>query len=251
MHDTNACANCLRAIDATDQRFCPGCGQPTPAHRIDWHFISHELEHSVLHMDRGILFTLRQLVLRPGDLIRDYIEGRRANLVKPLLLLMILSAAIVFLSSMQGVGTMAVQFDGASVSQDKIFRLVDDWMTAHFALVTILLLPLEALAFKLVFRGAQGLNYPEWLVIIAFLTAQTMMLWILALLLQRWMPHLPQWAVLLSMVYGVFSLVQFFRDEPRWKTVLRSLGSYLVFIVMNQVLVWAAFFVVFALTRHH
>ncbi|MBS0214224.1 MAG: DUF3667 domain-containing protein [Proteobacteria bacterium] len=250
MHDTNACANCLRAIDASDQHFCPGCGQPTPAHRIDWHFIGHELEHSVLHMDRGILYTLRQLMLRPGELIRDYLEGRRANLVKPLLLLMILSAAIVFLSGMLGVGTMAAQFDGTPVSQDEAFRRADAWMTAHFALVTILLLPLEALAFKLVFRGTRGLNYPEWLVIIAFLTAQTMVLWILALLLQHWIPQLPQWAVLLSMAYGVFSLVQFLRGDSRWKTVLRSLGSYLVFILMNQALVWIVL-TIYLLARRH
>jgi predicted amidophosphoribosyltransferase len=40
------CANCDRAIDGADQKFCPACGQPTPAHRIDWHFLAHELEHS-------------------------------------------------------------------------------------------------------------------------------------------------------------------------------------------------------------
>lgn len=248
MHDTNACANCLRAIDASDQRFCPACGQPTPVHRIDWHFIGHELEHSVLHMDRGILFTLRQLVLRPGDLIRDYIEGRRANLVKPLLLLMILSAAIVFLSSMQGVGTMA-QFAGETVTQNEVLRFVDDWMTRHFALVTIVLLPLEALAFKLMFGRTQSLNYPEWLVITAFLTAQTMVLWIVGLLLRYWMPQLLNWSAGLSFVYGIFSLLQFFRGEPRWKTVLRSVAAYVVTLLMSQVfgLVVGA---IFALTRH-
>ena len=98
--DPGRCAECDRAIDGAEQKYCPACGQPTPAHRIDWHFLGHELEHSVLHMDRGILYSLKNLMLRPGHFIRDYIEGRRARHVKPLMLMliMILAAALVFLA---------------------------------------------------------------------------------------------------------------------------------------------------------
>lgn len=249
MHDTNACANCLRAIDASDQHFCPGCGQPTPAHRIDWHFIGHELEHSVLHMDRGILYMFRQLLLRPGDLLRDYIEGRRANLVKPLLLLMILSAAIVFLTSALGTGVV-VHPRGETAEQAEFLRQFDAWMVEHFVLVTLLLLPLEALAFKLVFRGKRGLNYPEWLVITAYLTAQTLLLWIVALLVQRWFPQASQWVLLASVAYAVFALVQFFRDEAIWKTTLRVIVGYVAFILASQVLAFAAT-VLWVLIRRH
>ena len=73
--DATACANCARTIDGEAQKFCPACGQPTPAHRIDWHFLAHELEHSVLHMDRGVFHTLKNLMLRPGHMMRDYLEG--------------------------------------------------------------------------------------------------------------------------------------------------------------------------------
>ena len=98
MHDNSHCINCALAVAGPGQKFCPGCGQPTPAHRIDWHFLGHELEHSVLHMDRGILYSLRQLMLRPGRLMRDYIDGRRGNHVKPLLLIMVSAAAVVLLN---------------------------------------------------------------------------------------------------------------------------------------------------------
>ena len=45
-------------------------------------------------MDRGVLYTLKELMLRPGQLIRDYIEGRRAHHVKPLLLVMMVTALV-------------------------------------------------------------------------------------------------------------------------------------------------------------
>src|SRR3546814_13913424 len=49
-------------------------------------------------MERGIAYSLAQLMLRPGHLLRDYIGGRRERQAKPLLLLMVTSALVVFLS---------------------------------------------------------------------------------------------------------------------------------------------------------
>ena len=100
MGDASMCINCGLAVAHPEQKFCPACGQPTPVHRIDWHFLGHELEHSVLHMDRGVLYSLKELMLRPGHLIRGYLEGRRAKQVKPLLLLMISAAAVLLLGKL-------------------------------------------------------------------------------------------------------------------------------------------------------
>ena len=51
------CANFGRAIAVPAQKFRPVCGQPTPAHRIDWDFLGHELAHNVLHVDRAAFST--------------------------------------------------------------------------------------------------------------------------------------------------------------------------------------------------
>lgn len=248
--ESGGCANCGRAIAGTDQKFCPACGQPTPAHRIDWHFLGHELEHSVLHMDRGVFYSLKQLMLRPGHFMRDYIEGRRGNQAKPLLLLMIMSAVVVVLSKYlagEGVvdsavlaGASAGSKAGAGTPVDpalvaRASKLAADLMNQYFAAFTLLLLPLEAAAFRLAFHRFGNLNYPEWLVITALLTVQTFVFWALLLILHRWIPQPSTWAVLLSMVYAVFSLVQFFQGYQRWKSALRTLLALVIFLVMNFV----------------
>lgn len=248
MLDSGRCANCDRVIDGADQKFCPACGQPTPAHRIDWHFLGHELEHSVLHMDRGILYSLKNLMLRPGHFIRDYIEGRRARHVKPLLLIMILAAAMVFLAkyfvegdvvgSALSAGGSAAAHPGADGPFDQTrffdaFEVVKDWMNRNYAAATLLLLPFEAAAFKLAFRRVGNLNYPEWLVITTFLTAQTFVLLALAIPLQHWFPQAHGLALSLAILYGVFSLTQFFTPYPRWKAVLRSLLGFGLFTLAN------------------
>ena len=244
MGDASTCINCGRAVVDPDQTFCPACGQPTPPHRIDWHFLGHELEHSVLHMDRGILYSLKELMLRPGHLMRSYLEGRRAKQVKPLLLIMITAAVVVLLSKYLAGGDVlggmmggAVDTAAPATALEATSRAIGHWMNAYFAAFTLLLLPFEAAAFRLSFHRVGGLNYPEWLVITAFLTVQTFVFWSIALLLQRWVPQAPAWSVLVSTLYGVFSLVQLFRPYARWKSLLRGLLGYGLFFASMQVIV--------------
>jgi len=248
MLDPGRCANCGRAIEGAEQAFCPACGQPTPAHRIDWHFLGHEFEHSVLHMDRGILYSVKHLMLRPGHFIRDYIEGRRARHVKPLMLIMILSAAMVFLAKyflegdvvgaalLEGGTTAARASAGGQFDPKRFFdafAAVTDWMNRNYAAATLLLLPFEAAALKLAFRRVGHLNYPEWLVITTFLTAQTFIVMGFAVPLEHWFPQVRSWALSLALVYSVFSLMQFFRPYPRWKAVLRGLLGFGLFMLFN------------------
>ena len=249
MLQSGACANCDRAIASPEQKFCPACGQATPAHRINWHFLGHELEHSVLHMDRGIFYSIKELMLRPGHLMRDYIQGRRGNQVKPLLLLMISAAVVVLLtkyllggdligSSMQA-GAGYVEGAGAGLdggataaASARAAVAVKDWINAHLTAFTLLLLPFQAGAFWLAFKG-RGLNYPEWLVISALLTVQTFIFTTAAVLVQRWLPSAQAWVVPLAFFYLVFSLVQYFQGSPRWKTALRALLGFTLFMVVS------------------
>lgn len=250
MLQQDKCANCTRAIDGAEQKFCPACGQPTPAHRIDWHFLGHELEHSVLHMDRGVFYSLKELMLRPGHLMRDYLEGRRAKQVKPLLLLMISAAATLLLAklflegdivgsaiqvgSSQGEG-MRANGDVNPAELARIFGQLKDWLNAHMTAFTLVLLPFEAATFWLVFRG-RGLNYPEWLVISAFLTVQAFVFMAVSILLRHWFPSVQMWTLALVSAYIIFSLVQLFRDHSRWTTALRGIvGLGLYFVVQGIV----------------
>lgn len=265
MSEATGCANCGRAIDGSAQKFCPACGQPTPMHRIDWHFMAHELEHSVLHMDRGILYSIKELMLRPGHLMRDYLEGRRARQAKPFLLLMV-TAALVVLASKYLLDQAVIDTDSVLAAAEaarggapatageaaaiKAYVAVTSWMSQHFAASTLLLLPFEAAAFRIAFHRFGNLNYPEWLVITAFLTVQTFVVWTVVMVLQRWIPQPELWLLGLSTLYGIFSLVQFFQGRPRWKSALRATLGFAILFVASAVLTRLMVMVVVALSMH-
>ncbi|WP_334177435.1 DUF3667 domain-containing protein [Pseudoxanthomonas sp.] len=253
MSDMGKCANCARVTDGPEQKFCPACGQPTPVHRIDWHFLGHELEHSVLHMDRGVLYTLKQLMLRPGHLIRDYIEGRRVGVVKPLLLVMLTGAAATLMahyaldgdalgsSFTQGVeagmhqGNANAKQAQAAATMMKVFGFVKDWMNSHLTLITLLVLPVQAAAFKLTFRRFKQINYPEWLVITSFLTAQLFVVWAVFMPVQRWWSDAQMAMILLAVILNLLSLTQVFQGYPRWKAFLRGAAGFAMVQVITAI----------------
>lgn len=245
MQVENSCVDCgLPALDGT-QKFCHGCGQPSPIQRIDWKFLGQEIEHGLLQVDRGILFTLKNLFVRPGHFLREYLQGRRSGHMKPLPLLLLTAAATLVLgkffldgdlvgtdlardvASGMGQSTTAKSVAATTIIKAKLAQ-AEVWANQHLTLFTLLLLPLEAAAFKLAHLRAK-LNYPEWLVIITYLTVQTFVVWSVLIVLQHWFPAAHVALLPISIALGAFTLMQFFNMLPRWKSVLRALFGFALF----------------------
>lgn len=83
------CKNCDATIDT---KFCPGCGQKAEIHRITIGHLLHEFFHVMTHADKGILLLIKELIKRPGFVIKEYIEGRRKKYFNPISFIVITSA---------------------------------------------------------------------------------------------------------------------------------------------------------------
>ena len=84
MHPTH-CLNCETVL-SDGQRFCAHCGQKTSTHRLTWTHFQHEFFHALTHADRGILHLFKELVLRPGVVVREYLAGTRQKVLQSLFL---------------------------------------------------------------------------------------------------------------------------------------------------------------------
>ena len=247
------CANCVRPIDGDAQKFCPACGQPTPVRRIDMAFIRQQLQRDVLSVDHGLLHTLRSLALRPGHMLREYLAGQRAPYVKPLVLLMLTTALLLFVSHMAGGEPMSAEsVREESAGQRRMREAVVGWINANFALVTLVLLPIEAAAFKLAFRRFREVNYAEWLVIMAYITAMTSLLWVALLLVQPWLglAGFTLVVMLAGLAYMAFGLLQFFAGHPRWTILWRTLAGMAVYVVGYIMFLQVVTFALYGLIRY-
>ena len=70
--------------------YCPNCGNPAKLPRIDRNYVMKEIG-SVLNFDKGILYTIRELLIKPGQSIIGFIKNDRNRLVKPIVFLIITS----------------------------------------------------------------------------------------------------------------------------------------------------------------
>lgn len=95
---SGACTDCSQPVSGN---FCANCGQPTHVHRSLLH-LGEELLHGVMHFDGRIWRTVPLLVLNPGRLTREWVEGKRSRYVSPLGLFLFTIFLMFFILSFGG-----------------------------------------------------------------------------------------------------------------------------------------------------
>lgn len=191
------CKNCG---ETAGDKFCSHCGQSTHTDRINIHDIVHDFLHGILHVDSGILYTIKELAIRPGKTIRNYLAGKRVRYFKPLAYFFILATVFVFLSHMIDIPVIDTNqmFDGISVDveengvakheaaimaeQKAIAQIVGmlEWVKDHYAISSLVLLPFMSFITFVVYRKSKY-NYGEHLVINSYLSGSQILVSILLL----------------------------------------------------------------------
>ncbi|MBW8359686.1 MAG: DUF3667 domain-containing protein [Weeksellaceae bacterium] len=249
------CRNCGQYL-LMHQKFCHECGQKTATHRIDFHFLVHEIQHGIFHVDGGILYTLKELFTRPGHTLREYLEGKRQQHFKPLMLVIILGSVCALIqyylkpaAEPDRSGTFTTKISSADASKYidfqgfiSYFKQIFDWLGNHFAFTVLLMIPVAAFGFLLGFRKYRY-NYPEWLVILLFLTGQSLAVYVFFIFLNHFAGIDITWFYLISWMLITVSLIQFFEFTRKRYIVLRSFWSMfltyffsLIYIVLAIVL---------------
>ena len=85
-----ACLNCNSPLTG---EFCSACGQKVPRTDLTLRDFVHETTEQLVNWDGKIPQTLRTLLLKPGVLTVDFLEGRRARWLMPLRVYLICSVA--------------------------------------------------------------------------------------------------------------------------------------------------------------
>lgn len=76
------CPNCGTAL-AAKMNFCPTCGQENHDLKIPLGHLLYEFVESVFHFDTKFWTTTKAIFTRPGQITKDFVEGRRARYVPP------------------------------------------------------------------------------------------------------------------------------------------------------------------------
>src|SRR5690606_8657628 len=76
------CLNCGHPLDMSD-RYCPNCSQANSTKKFSIKDFFDEFMSSLFNYDSRPFKTLSALLLRPGTITRDYINGKRMTYTNP------------------------------------------------------------------------------------------------------------------------------------------------------------------------
>lgn len=216
----NFCKNCNTEISGN---YCSTCGQPAKLKRIDAHYIFHEIEH-VLHFDKGILFTIKELLLRPGQIIREFINENRGRLVKPILFIILSSIIFTITSHFFNIKDGYIKFEEA---EKTAVTTIFTWVGNHYGYTNIIIGIFIAFWLKLFYKK-YGYNFFEILILLCFVEGIGMLLLsVFALLEGVTKFHLMQVSGIVFFIYTTWAIGQFF-DERKATSYIKAFTAYVL-----------------------
>src|SRR5579875_3585940 len=97
-HPSHTHADCLNCGAHLHGRYCHDCGQSADDHHRSIGHLLWEAVEGFTHLDGRLAKTLPALILHPGRLARDHIEGRRQRHVPPFRLFLITLLIFMFVA---------------------------------------------------------------------------------------------------------------------------------------------------------
>jgi Protein of unknown function (DUF3667) len=236
------CKNCKSEIDS---KFCPDCGQPAQLKRIDGHYIAHEIEH-VLHFERGILYTINELITKPGQNIRGYLSENRSRLVKPIVFIIITSLIYTLISHFFHIEEEYISATGFGKSSiETIFK----WMQSNYGYANIVTGVFIAIWLKLLFRK-YGYNFFELLIMLCFVLGISMLIYAVFALAEGLLHYkLLSIAGLVGTIYLVWSIGNFF-GANKVGNYVKSLISILLGVITLYILIFATGLTIDLINKH-
>lgn len=231
------CKNCEFEFEGN---YCPNCGQNASVKRFTYSYFLRETFFSSLDIEQGFFSSLRDLFIKPGHAIRNYLEGKRLNLAVPGKYLLLMGAVSTFLAVQLQI------FEVPAISEYLMWLPMIEGLfefAAKYATLTnIIAIPVFAFFSWIVFRN-KGYNYAENTILNIFITSQQLlMLIILVPILQGFNTMNSQLIgiyTIITVIYNVWVYIQFFklRLVPGLLMSLISISlSYVVQFFLNYFL---------------
>ena len=237
----STCKNCNQSIDGN---YCSNCGQSSNTHPINFQYLVHELQHGFLHVDKGIFYTLKELFTRPGDSIREFIEGKRVKHFKPVISLVIILATIYGIlshySNIEVIDMSTINVSGNKNLFEDILK-IRKWTSEHFVWLSLLSIPVYSFGTSIAFRKQQ-FNFIEHIVLNTFLAGQKLAVHIATFPIfylvsnTLYADKFDTLLTIIDFVLLIWTYKSFFNQESKLRTTWLATLSYIIYIMVVAIL---------------
>ena len=226
------------------EKICQNCGQSEKPKRIDFHYVKHEVEH-VLHFEKGILFTIKELLTRPGQSIREFIFDDRNRLVKPIIFIIITSLIYTLISRFFHIEDEHLKY--TAMEKSAVFKILG-WMMANYGYMNILAGAFISIWLKVFFKK-YDYNFFELLIMLCFVMGISMLIYAFFAIIEG-ISHIKvlHIAGIIGMIYLIWATGNFF--EKKTVNYFKALASYLLGMLTFLILTIAIGITIDIITKH-
>lgn len=213
--------NCKNCVSKIHGNYCAQCGHAAKLKRIDGQFVLREIEH-VLHFEKGLFFTIRELLIRPGKSVREYISENRSRLVKPIIFIIVTSLIYTLMEHF-----FHIEKGYFNMSDDKAaaVKVISNWVHDHYGYANIIMGFFIACWLKIFFRK-QDVNIFEIAILLSFVMGMGMLFLAIAAFLKGVTGlNLMAAASFITFAYLSWAIGQFF-DRNKFTNYLKAGAAY-------------------------
>lgn len=231
-------SNCLNCGTPVDRKFCPECGQKTDTHRITpQHFVMHDMVHGVMHLDKGILFTLKETFLRPGYAAQDYVAGKRKNYYNIFYLIFLL-LGVYMIANGHDAAVEDIDKDLADLPFTPAFKDIVKFGFLYIKYLILVIIPILALSGFIVFQKL-NYNYAEHHIISGFVLLGSLVLIMTGMLIG----NMSEKANVLISLFGplLFTLLVYYQATKKKYSLLGYVWRMVPFLILS--FIWSVIFI--------
>lgn len=158
---------CLNCEAIVPDHFCGHCGQEAHTHRFTLGHFLHEIPHTILHVDKGLFYTAKEMTLRPAATLRHFLAGQRIRHFKPVAYVLLLAGLSSFIYAVLHLHTYNPNDPSLGPAGHAMQEHISTGSGKYMSWFMVGSLPLTALLTWALLRRAR-FNYAECLVINAY-----------------------------------------------------------------------------------
>jgi len=224
------CKKCKKELNGN---YCSSCGYPKELKRIDKRYIIDEIG-SVLNFDRGIFYTIKELLIRPGKTIREFILDDRNRLVKPIVFI-IVSSLIYTIA--QHIFHFEDGYVNSSLNEDSAVAVIFKWVSGNYGYANFLMAIFIAFWIKIFFKK-YGYNFFEILILLCFVMGIGMLLFALFGIADSLIDlKIINKVYIIGIFYIFWAIGQFF-DKKRYINYLKAFFAYFLGLITFTIAVF-------------
>lgn len=217
---------CISCNHEHEDNFCPICGEKNGVKRITLVSIAEDVMSSITSMDKGFLYNLKTLCLKPQKIAEDYINGKRKGILNPISYLIF--SITIYLIVITVFKTPIEPSEVKNAPTNEIGRPIFEagkflrsgikyfWIIAIFPL---------GLSLKIAFRKK---NYFEYVAISSFVIGHATLVGVISFLIFKKPLILDPivYLVIFWIIYKVFE-----NKNAKFKSILKSTLAMILFVL--------------------